>query len=71
MNITRQPVPALPAYGPLTELQRYGMDCVHCEKTLTAEDALELGRQRHETLHGVRITWFPRSCLDCCKQAAP
>lgn len=55
----------LPQPQTLTELQRYGLDCVFCEKTLTAGDAVELGRQRYETVPGVKVAWYPRACTSC------
>ncbi|WP_175410105.1 hypothetical protein [Streptomyces sp. TRM64462] len=49
----------------LTEMQRYGLRCVHCDTELKPGAAVELGTQYDEDPILGRVAWFPRACRDC------
>ncbi|WP_236241602.1 hypothetical protein [Streptomyces sp. CC228A] len=62
---------ALPAYGALTALQRYGLDCAFCGAPLAPGAAVSLGWLRHRPAPGVRVVWAPRACRGCVEEGAP
>ncbi|WP_149184757.1 hypothetical protein [Streptomyces sp. TRM49041] len=66
MSAVSRPPTGLPSPALLTELQRYGVSCVHCGVMLTMGAAVELGTRYHEVdaVTG-RTAWYPRSCQDC------
>lgn len=54
----------LPNPARLTEDQRCGRRCCWCERALTVETAVDLGRRREPT------AWFPRCCPACIRAEA-
>lgn len=61
MNNTRR----LPLPHTLTETQRYGLNCAHCDTQLTAGAAVELGTQHDDDPLLGRVSWYPRACRPC------
>lgn len=62
-----QPMPDrahLPPPETLTPRQLRGADCCHCGADLTRSKVTDLGQQRM-TVHGSRVSWFPRRCATC------
>lgn len=55
---------ALPQPDALSERQLRGADCCFCGLDLTHGEITDLGQQR-VTVHGARVSWFPRSCPGC------
>jgi hypothetical protein len=54
----------LPALDGLSKGQVRGAACIWCDKTLTADTAVDLGERRHKRLDGHYST-FPRACRAC------
>ncbi|KIF73961.1 hypothetical protein QR77_08085 [Streptomyces sp. 150FB] len=54
----------LPPPDTLSERQLRGADRCFCGADLTRSEVTDLGQQR-VTVHGARVSWFPRSCPGC------
>ncbi|WP_175412026.1 hypothetical protein [Streptomyces sp. TRM64462] len=63
--MTARETGALPRPHTLTEMQRYGLRCVHCDTELKPGTAVELGTQYDDDPILGRVAWYPRACQDC------
>ncbi|MFE9608759.1 hypothetical protein [Streptomyces sp. NPDC006012] len=64
---------ALPALDGLADDKVRGAECLWCDKRLTADAAVDFGRQRSPVDGSSAVsgmTWFPRACRACVAERA-
>ncbi|WP_175409710.1 hypothetical protein [Streptomyces sp. TRM64462] len=65
MSAAEHETTALPQPHTLTEMQRYGLHCVHCGGQMAPGGAVELGTQHNDDPILGRVAWYPRACTGC------